>query len=145
MGTWKGYRITSEKAGVFPERFIEWKQTTIQPEQVAELSAYENSANDLIRKTAKNKRFKITMKTVDGLTDKDLKEINDWIDANITNEQQQNLTIIAWNDRKSCYMKYPCYVPNVSYTEKVHTAAGIKYTPITITFISTTKGTEVDP
>lgn len=146
MGKFKGYRLAST-AGRFPESLIAWESMQIQPEQVAELSAYENSNNDLIRKTANHKRFKMSFQTLNGLTDTEVKEIHDWIDAAVTNEQEQRLTIIAWNDRKHAYYSYDCYIPNLTYQERGHYKVGdesvIEYKPITYTFISYTEGHEV--
>lgn len=139
----RGYRIATVKTGIFPERLIAWESMQTQPEQVAELQAYETSLNDLVRKTALHKRFKMTFTTCQGITNVELETINKWIDGAIINEQEQKIPIIAWNDRKNAYYYYECYIPNMTYQEQGHGNGLIKYKPITLTFISYGQGSMV--
>jgi hypothetical protein len=143
MGEFKGYFITSSKAGKFPEKYINYDTYKSTPDSISELNSSVNSNNVLVRKTAKNRRSKIEFNTRP-ITDTELAEIWAWIESNITNKLEDRLDIIAWNERRHCYMKYDVYVPDITYSGKGINDTGIKYDSIRFAFITYSEGTEVE-
>jgi hypothetical protein len=140
MGDFRGFFLSSNNRGIFPEKYINWASYKSTPNSVSELDSYVNTNNKLIRKVAKNTRSKIEFNTIP-INDVELAEIWEWLKGNMSNTLEKKLNIIAWNEQDHEYQNYEVYVPDISYVAKRHDANHIYYESVRFAFISYANGT----
>ncbi len=121
---------------VFPMQHIAEETYAVTPEQRLDLDGYRDNTGKLHREVAENRPGVVEFRTVDGLTNKEVREIFDQIHANYINEDERKVPVTYYLPETDSYSaQEEMYIPNMKFPIDYTEGNTVVYNSITFKFI----------